>query len=282
METDPASTAETSGEGTSQNRSIPAQETVRRPDDRGEDPRDGTLQEDRKEEDRTGTEVKPDTTEAIPRPGRDQKPAKADANMSPLERAPSAGRFANLAEEFDARAKSRELAQQYAAASGRPTKADSKRDPAVPELDDMSIRGRIDPFAADRDKAEGRKKPFQRNLENEDAEWTDGVATFDDLPSGEKLSEEKRSNFERFRAKAYQKLDDIKDDTEKAAKAIDRIFGPHPTGHAEARESHFPSVVDAPHSGIDPGSAASALIAVGIVGAELVRKVHEKIRGRDN
>lgn len=273
--------ADTSGEGRPQNRPTPPQETGGRSDGRGEDRQDDTPQQAHKEADRTPTEGKPDASDAALRPGRDQKPTKDDPNLSLLERMPSAGDFANLAEEFDARAESRELAKQYNTVSDQSLKADSRRELAIPKLDDTSIRDRIVPVAADRDKAEEPKEPFQSNFGNENAEQPDDVESPEALASNEDLSEEKKSRFDQFRAKAYEKLDDIKDDAEKTAKAIDRIFGPHPAGHAVTETGHTPSVVDNQHSGIDPGSAASALLAVGIVSAELVRKVHEKVRGRD-
>jgi hypothetical protein len=162
---------------------------------------------------------------------------------------------------------------------------DEPRDIAV-KASGKPLREHIDPVGAEtgQQPPEGSKDPFERTVRDKDAPWTDGVDTFDDLPAGYKLAEsdeDRTSKADRFRAKVYEKLDDIEDHSEKVTNAIDRVFGPRPPGHAEVRAANGPTVVDAHHADIDLGGAASTLLAVGIVGAEAVRKVHGKLKGQD-
>jgi hypothetical protein len=150
-----------------------------------------------------------------------------------------------------------------------------------------SLREHIDPVGAESSQKplEGGKAPFQRTIRNKDAPWTDGADTFDDLPTGEKLAEpdeDERSKADKFRTKGYEKAGDIQDGVQKSVNGFDKIFGPRPTGHAEIRADSGPTAVDAHHSTIDPGSAATALMALGIVGAELFRKSREKIKEMDH
>jgi hypothetical protein len=162
---------------------------------------------------------------------------------------------------------------------------DEPRDIAV-KASGKPLREHIDPVGAEtgQQPLEGSKDPFERTVRDKDVPWTDGVDTFDDLPAGDKLAEndeDRTSKADRFRAKMYEKLDDIEDHSEKVTNAIDRVFGPRPPGHTEVRAANGPTVVDAHHADIDLGGAASTLLAVGIVGAEAVRKVHGKLKGQD-
>ena len=182
--------------------------------------------------------------------------------------------FDNLADEFEARAKSRNPNNE------QPPEGDGERDSET-RLDGESIRNLVDPFAPDLDKAEGRKNPFQRPVKDGGAGWTDGVDSLNDLPAGDELAEgdpDVRSTGKNFRRTLYQRYDDASDGLSKYTSTASDFFKPHPTGHAETRVDSGPMVADVNHPGIDPGSAASSLLALGIVGAELLRWSRDKIK----
>lgn len=106
--------------------------------EQGGESSDRSPQKDRKE---------PGNTPAVADTHRGQdsehKPSDANTYASPLEQKPSQGGFANLAEEFDARAKSREAAGQYNdVAEDRTIESGSLRDPASPRLNEESIKKR--------------------------------------------------------------------------------------------------------------------------------------------
>lgn len=271
--------AETAENGKGKDAPKPSRETPEQPE-QGTEPKD----EDTPTKDRDESASKPEAADVQQkRDSDDHRPADANTSASPLERTPSYGGFANLVEEFDARAKSRELTGQYNAANDQPSE-DGKRDLDTPELDEESIKNQIDPFAPDLDKAEGHKELFQRTVRDKDTEWTEGVDSFDDLPTGEKLAEGdegERSKGENFRKTLFQGYGDAEDGVKKYTSTASDFFGPRPTGHAETRVDSGPTVADAHHSGIDPESTASSLLALGIVGIELVRWAREKIKERD-
>ncbi|MEV0402998.1 hypothetical protein [Actinoallomurus sp. NPDC050550] len=273
------STTETSdGSSGSKDAPKPVREAPRQNEQGGEN-RDDTPQKDRKESDAT-------LGAADTGPGQDDEHKPPDAYASSLEQAPSYGGFANLGEEFEARAKSREAAEQYNnAANDRTVESDSKRDLASPKLDEKSIREQIDPFAPDLDKVEGRKEPFQQTIRDNDAEWTEGVDRFDDLPPGEKLTErgedeaesntdknvdqDKRSRREKLRDKLFEHGDDALDGTQEGVNAIGGIFDrPQPTGSHAIAKTDQPIIEASPH-GVDAGEAATALIAGAVVASKL-------------
>ncbi|MEV0404379.1 hypothetical protein [Actinoallomurus sp. NPDC050550] len=258
--------------------STPAQTTPKW-DEQGGESRDGISQKDRNES--VGT---PGVADMDRRQGGEHKAPDADTYASPMERRPSYGAFGNLAEEFEARAKSKEFVKQHAsAADDRTSESGTMRSGVPSKLDEESIRKQIDPFAPSVSKAEGRKEPFQRTIRDKDADWTDGVDAFDDLPTGEKLTEpdeDKRSRADQFRTKGFQKVDTITSQAEKFTKKAADFFDPPPSAHAETAFDSAPKVVDSHHAGIDPGSAATAVLAVGIVSAELLRWGRGKIRER--
>jgi hypothetical protein len=192
-------------------------------------------------------------------------------------------------EGSSSRADSRAGAAAANEASGGQTEAKPGGDTAeiTVKASGKSLREHIDPVGAESNQKplEGSKAPFERAVRDKDAPWTDGADTFDDLPTGEKLvepDEDERSKADKFRRKGYEKAGDIQDGVQKGVNGFDKIFGPRPTGHAEVRADSGPTAVDAHHSTIDPGSAATALMALGIVGAELFRKGREKIKGIDD
>jgi hypothetical protein len=255
----------------------PVREAPRQAEQDGES-LDGTSQTYGTESD--GTSVVPDADQ-----GEDGEQKPADTYVSPLEGMPSYGDFANLDQELEARAKGREIAKLYdGPASDRASNTDSKRDlSSPPELDEESIKEQIDPLAPDLDKTEGRKEPFQRTVRDKGDEWTDGVEGFDDLPTGEKLAEgdeSERSKGENFRKTLHQGYGDAENGVKKYTSTASDFFNPHPTGHAETRVDSGPVAADVHHSGIDPGSTASSVLALGIVGAELLRWGRDKIKER--
>lgn len=269
-------TAETNNEsGGSQGSAGPVRETSRQ-DEQDAENRDGTSQEHLKES--NSTALVPDTDR---RQTDEQKPK--DSYVSPLERMPSYGGFANLAEEFAARSASRETVRQDNAANEKTPLSGTKPDREATKLDEESIKQQIDPIAPDHDKAEASKEPYQPTVRDKDAEWTDGVDGINDLPTGDKLAEgddSKASTFDRFRTSTRENVDTLTDQTEKGINSLDKIFGPRPTGHPETRTDTGPSAVNAHHAGIDVGTAASSLLTLGIVGAEATGWILEKIRRR--
>lgn len=149
------------------------------------------------------------------------------------------------------------------------------------------LRERLDPVGAEisQQPPDGGKEPFEPTIRDKDAPWTDGVDTLDDLPPGDKLAgsdEDKRSKLDSFRAKVYENYSDANDEISEYTKSVADFFGPRPTGHAETRADSGLLVVDAQHSSIDAGSAASAVLAAGVAAAELVRWGREKIRKRES
>jgi hypothetical protein len=148
------------------------------------------------------------------------------------------------------------------------------------------LREHIDPVGAESSQQppEGRKEAFERTIRGKDAPWSDGVDTFDDLPTGEKLAEpdeEKRSPVDKFRVDVHKNFSTISSDASKIVDKATKILLPRPTGHAETRTDSGPVVIDAQHPGVDTGSAVSALLAVGIVGSEIARWGIRKIRKGD-
>ncbi|WP_433179711.1 hypothetical protein [Actinoallomurus sp. CA-150999] len=253
-----------------------AQEREQGSEGRGSPSRDGSKESD-------GTGAMPDSDH---RQDDAHKPPDTGTHASPLEQKPSSGDFSNLAEELDARAKSRELSQQdNGAIKDSASASGPKHELASSKLDDESIKKQIDPFAPDRDKAEGRKDSSQQAARDKDAEWTDGVDSFNDLPAGDKLADAddgEKPKGKNFRASLFEHYDDAEDAVKEYTSTTADFFGPRPTGHAETQVDSGPVASDAQHSGIDPGSAASSLLALGIVGTELFRWGREKIKERND
>jgi hypothetical protein len=208
------------------------------------------------------TKTAPDSTE---QQRADRAP---DAPSDPFEQRPSYGNFANLAEEFDARAKSRE---QVKAVNSQleESKPDDEPQNIDFKVDDKSLREHIDPEADDANAAgsvEGEIEPA-------------GDRTVTAIEEGEN---DERPGLEKFRGALHKNANDIVDKFGKSTDRLDSIFGPRPTGHAETRVDSGPTATDTHHSGMDPGNIVSAGLALGIVGAELFRRGREKIRGRDS
>ncbi|TYK47120.1 hypothetical protein [Actinomadura decatromicini] len=242
---------------------------------------------DKPPEERTETSGKSETAEPAREQG-EQKPQETPETESLLERMPSHSGFANLAEEFDARRASREAAQgngvtneQSSEITNGQSSETGRPDKQTAELDDDAIKEQIDPFAPDLSKSEGRKETFEQTARDSDAEWTDGVDRVEDLPTGEDLAEQSDNapKTDRFRRTGYENLGTIKGRLESATDAVDKALGPRPTGHAETR-ADGPVMAEPPHSGVDAGSAASAMLAAGILGAEALRWVRGKINER--
>src|SRR5262249_7664400 len=131
------------------------------------------------------------------------------------------------------------------------------------KVGDTTLRDHIDPIgeATSQHPGEGHKDSFDRTIRGKESRWTDGVDTFDELPTGEDLSEpdeDEKSKVDRLRAKAFDNIDTFKSETDKVAKVIDSVFGLRPSGQTEVRSETGPAVADADHPGIDPGSAVSA------------------------
>lgn len=106
----------------------------------------------------------------------------------------------------------------------------------------------------------------------------------EDLPTGEKLAEGdegERSKGDKFRKTLHAGFGDAKKGVEQYTDLTADLFGPRPPGHAETRAGSGPTMADPRHSGVDAGSAASSLLALGIVGAELFRWGRGKIRDRE-
>ncbi|MCO6008285.1 hypothetical protein NE236_25230 [Actinoallomurus purpureus] len=179
----------------------PVQEAPQQGEQSGES-RDNTPQKDRKESDSTMAATATDGGQ-----DSEHKPSDAYAYASPLEQKPSHGGFASLAEEFDARAESRETAQQYDnAASNRASEPGIKRDLASSKLDEESIKDQVDPFVPNLDNAEGPKEPFRRTVRDTDTEWTDGVASFDVRRHGPGIIDERAKKFDSNETKVAELL----------------------------------------------------------------------------
>jgi hypothetical protein len=204
-----------------------------------------------------------------------------DIYVHPLKRMPSYGSFANLHEEFAARSASRELGQRDHAANEKVLKSETGPGRDATTLNEGSIKEQIDPFAPDAGEAEGHKDAFEPTARGKDAEWTEGIDSFNDLPTGEELAapdDERMSKSDKFRQITYEEFGGLKDGAKEATGTIEKIFGPRPTGHPETRVDGGPTVVDANHFVIDAGSAASTVLAAGIVGAEVIRWGRGKIK----
>ncbi|MWA06504.1 hypothetical protein F8568_040385 [Actinomadura sp. LD22] len=210
------------------------------------------------------------------RDGEHSQVKSKEGNSSP-ERTPAGGSD-KPTNEFDARQESREATQGNGAESER-TLETGKSGSGSAKLEEGAVKGNIDPFAPDRGKAEGQKEPFDRTIRSSDAEWTGGVDRFGDLPTGEALAEgdENQDRDDKFRQAAYKNYSDIHDRVKAIGKTIDQAFGTRPTGHAETRVDG-PTMAEPHHSGIDAGSTASALLTLGVVGAEAGRRVLSRIR----
>jgi hypothetical protein len=244
--------------------------------EQGVENNDGTSAEPRKESD--GTSAVPDTGH-----GRADEQKLTDTCVSPLERMPSYGNFSHLGEEFAARSSSREITQRDDEATGETSESGTEPDHEATNLNEESAKSQIDPFAPELDKYVGRKEPFRQTIREKEADWTEGVDDIGNLPTGEKLAEgddSKASRFDRFRRSTRENVDSLTGQTEKGIQALDKIFGPRPTGHAETRVDSGPAVVEAHHPGIDVGTAASSLLTLGIVGVEATGWVMEQIQRR--
>jgi hypothetical protein len=199
-----------------------------------------------------------------------EHPSKADRTEkenSPLKKRPSYGGFDNLADEIDSRAQSHKNAEVFNKSNGS-------------GLNEEAIAQEIDPYGPDIDKVEGHKESFQRTFSGQDSEWTEGVDKLDDLPAGERLLEtddDERSRLGNLRSKLFSNASSIDDRVQKISTALDKAFGQHPPGHAEIRTNNGPVVYESHPSGIDAGSTASALLTLGIVGAEATRRVVRRI-----
>lgn len=145
-----------------------------------------------------------------------------------------------------------------------------------PKIDQESIRNEIDPFGPAIDKAVGHKDPARPPAGPADPEQIDNTETFNELPTGEKLAErgeDSGSRADRFLRTVYGNFGDINDRVEQTSSKIGDLFEPPPTGQAETRANSGPFVVDAHHASIDPGSAGTAVLAAGILAAEIFRRV---------
>ena len=193
---------------------------------------------------------------------------------SPLQERPSHGGFDNLDDEFSARARSRENAKAF----------NKPRESSGSGLNDKAVKEQIDPYGPDVAKAEGRKEPFQPVAKEKDAAWTEGVDRSDDLPTGEQLADtdEDKPRTDRFRKAVVENYGKLDERASKLTSAIDKAFGPRPTGQAESRVDSGPTVVDAQHPRADVGSAASAVLAASIFSVEVFRWARDKIKEKGN
>jgi hypothetical protein len=90
----------------------------------------------------------------------------------------------------------------------------------------------------------------------------------DPLPTGEELVEgagEGDSRLEKLRRELYREGDDALDAADKGAAFAHDLFSPSPTGSIEGMPANHPYISEASHSGIDPGSMATALFTFGLV-----------------
>lgn len=204
--------------------------------------------------------------------------AKTEKEESLPDQIPSEGQVRST-DESDARPRSRENAQGSGTVNEQAPEI-GRSEAGSGKLEQESVKETIDPFVPDRSKAEGRKEEFQRTVTEGEANWTEGVDRVDDLPTGEALAEKDdgRARRDRFRKTTYEKFDTIKDQVEGVTKTVERAFGPRPSGHSETRVQDGPVTAAPLQSGIDAGSAASSLLAAGIVGAEMVRWARGKVR----
>jgi hypothetical protein len=86
---------------------------------------------------------------------------------------------------------------------------------------------------------------------------------------------DKDSRFERLRKKGFEKGEDTLGTANKATNRAQDLLGRQPpAGHAETRSG--PDVSAAPHQGIDGGDALAAVLMVGVLFDDAIRRVHKK------
>jgi hypothetical protein len=195
---------------------------------------------------------------------------------------PSYSSFADLDQEFSARSKNREVVRQGNTASEGTSGSGTKPEREATKLDEESVKNQIDPFAPDLDGGEGRKEPFRRTARDKDADWSEGVDSFDDLPPGEELLEGddgSRSKVDRLRRFGYKNADGVLDKTQQGINKANELFDRPPTGSHSVVKTDQPVVV-APHHGINVGEATTAVLAAGLAMAELTRRAHDRIKAR--
>jgi hypothetical protein len=188
-----------------------------------------------------------------------------DSSSDSLERHPSYGNFANLAEEFDARAQSREQVEELKPGpeKGRP---DDKSQSLDFKVDDESAREHIDPEADDADAAGG--------VETELEPAGDRAATA--IEEGEN---DHRSKLERLRGVGYKNAEDALDKTQSGINKAADLFERPPTGSHAVVKTDQPAVA-APHHGMDAGETTTAVLATGIVIGELIRRGRNRLAER--
>lgn len=184
-----------------------------------------------------------------------------------FEQDPSYGNFANLAEEFEARTKGREQANALNSKPEESKSPGAKSKNLDFKVDDNPLREHIDP-EADEVNAAG-------STESELEPAGDRIATA--LDEGEN---DTRSRADRFRAKAHAGSESLLGKVTSSVNKGVEVFGPRPTGQETRTPLGGPDVGGVPNSGIDPGTAVAGMLAIGILGAELIRKIG-KTRGRD-
>jgi hypothetical protein len=230
--------------------------------------------------DAESTDQAPDAGQTAEPPGesRDVSPA-AEINDNPPETADPSERSDNAADTTEGEETTGDADAAFADGSETPAHR-----PEEPDDDaELAPQGSIEV----EDSTEGNRRPGDRNTDQDQAAdqhpapaGTEDVEEPPDLPTGEELLEmegDDESKADKLRRKAYERTDDLFDIAGKVTQRLDDIFHRPPTdSHAVVKTDH--PVIEAPHQGINTGEAATALLATGIVVAELYRWGHNKFR----
>jgi hypothetical protein len=137
-------------------------------------------------EEPAGNEPGEERPEQDPPPGRPSEAAggraassadrgSAEKPCSSSRERPSYKGFDNLADEFAARAQSRENVNTFNELHPSPGR----------KPNDKAIREQIDPYGPENTNAPGRKEPSPELVREKDAAWPAGVGALGELPGGE-------------------------------------------------------------------------------------------------
>jgi hypothetical protein len=124
-----------------------------------------------------------------------------------------------------------------------------------------------------------RGKPLREYLDPLGAAaWSNEIGDVVNERSGDRIvagESDKDSRFERLRKKGFEKGDDTLETANKATNRAQDLLGRQPpAGHAETRSG--PDVSAAPHQGIDGGDALAAVLMVGVLFDDAIRRVQKK------
>lgn len=231
--------------------------------------------------------------------------AESGSLVDPLEGRKSYGNFANLAAEFDARSRSREIASQLNASPDASTDqglADEKgngesgpRRTASTEVTKARGRGDGESVAVKQGGAPSdADQRIEFNVDDESLREHIDPGSHDDLdssidvepvPRGDRIADEdsnaendRRSRADRLRQKLARGREDALDGLNSTVNDVQGIFDRPPTGSYSVVKTDRP-IISAPQ-GASAGDVATALVSGAIVLGELYRWGHGKLANR--